>query len=146
MYVIRATAGQVEVVFSSRVPLSEALRAVSQASAMAEAGDAQRVLCDLRAIELGPTGTDVLAAALASHDLAGWRLALVCSERQRGPAVRFARRTGVREELGVFTREDDARAWLDAAVRTSVSTTMRRHFGCPASGESPAAARERGVA
>lgn len=117
-----------EALFSGAVPFEEALRGVSQALTMADAGGCTRILGDVRAVLSGPSDMDLVAAALATRS-GDERIAILCSPAQLGAIRRFARRTGLRQQLGVFTRETDARAWLAGPSRTALSPTMRRHLG-----------------
>ena len=117
-----------EALFSGAVPFEEALRGVSQALTMADAGGCTRILGDVRAVLSGPSDMDLVAAALATRS-GDERIAILCSPAQLGAIRRFARRTGLRQQLGLFTRETDARAWLAGPSRTALSPTMRRHLG-----------------
>lgn len=129
MYAIRARAldGVVEARFSGHVAPEEALRAVSQAFALAEAGEIHRGLCDLRQVSHRAGNTIVLGAAFASRFTQEHRVALICDRRQLSLCRRLTRLAGYGERLGVFTREVDAEAWVASVQRIAPSETALRH-------------------
>ena len=143
MYTIRVSRDgeTLEATFSGEVTTSEALRAVVQAFTLAEAGNISRALCDVGAIEAGPLpSVSVIAAAFATRCEPGQRIALLCSPEQLPQARKFARFAGVGEELGLFTRMDDAQSWLAAGPRQRLSPTALQHLVDPESGQEAAAA------
>jgi hypothetical protein len=149
MYAIRTGAddGVLGAEFSGRVSTAEALRAVSQAFALAEAGHLTRAVCDIRGIEAGPdpSSLEVIATSVSSHLAGGRRIALLCTIRQLRLARKFARLTGAREEIGLFTRPVDAEAWLSGRPVRRLSRTALRHMEAPALPAEPPPAGERRV-
>ncbi|MGE0599198.1 MAG: hypothetical protein AB7J35_07865 [Dehalococcoidia bacterium] len=127
---VRADVEVLEAVFTASVTTEEALRAVSQAFVLAEAGNISRAICDLREVEDGlPHGSlSVIAASFTSRLSAGQRIAMLCTPEQLPVARRFARFARIGEELGVFTRAADADAWIESAPSTRLSETMLRHM------------------
>ncbi len=154
MYSIRAsTPGSLTLTFSEHVSTEEALRAVSQAFALADAGTIPKAICDITTVERGPTGSLVIAAALASRMRSGIRIAFVTTAGQRRYIRRIARFSGIREGLGLFHSVDEASDWLreERASTRKMSSTELRHYReltrpRNAPGESPAPARRRGAA
>lgn len=130
MYVIRVRDedGLLGVSFSGHVAPEEALRAVNQAFALAEAGGIDRCICDLRELKYGPGSLVVLGAALAAHIGPEHRIALVCDRRQLSLSRRLARAGGFDERLGTFSREADATDWLQTAFQHRLGSTALRHF------------------
>lgn len=131
MYSIRVRAGGevLEAVFSGEVTTSEALRAVSHAYSLAEAGGISRALCDLRSVETGPLPSiSVIAASFATRFSPGERVAMLCTEEQLNHARQFARFARMGEELGVFTRLGDAEEWLASQAYRRLSRTALQHF------------------
>jgi hypothetical protein len=131
MYVIRAaTPDALTVTFSEKVSTEEALRAISQAFALADAGAITNATCDLRAIERGPGNALIIAAALASRMSDSMRVAFIVEPAQRPYVRRIARFTGIRTGLGLFESEDEAKSWLSEApsLRRRISSTELRHY------------------
>ena len=132
MYAIRVGAGGevLEAVFSADVPAAEALRALSQASVLAEAGGIAHAFCDVREVDGGLThgSLQVIAASFHGRSAPDQRVAVVCNQRQLPLARHFARLAHAGEEFGVFTREADARAWLESVRATSLAETALRHM------------------
>jgi len=130
MYALRIRAGGVvlDAEFSGRVSTEEALRAVSQGFALAEAGNIERSLCDLRGIEEGPESLSIIAAAFSTRLMAGQRVALLVHEAQLPTVRRFGTFTHVGGGLGAFSRASDAEEWLAKGPSMQVSTTLRRHL------------------
>lgn len=130
MYVIRARHGNlIEAELSGRLTTAETLRAVSQAFTLAEADGITRAVCDTRGIERGPGNLLLVAAAFAARNREGMRVALVSRQEQFALVQRFARYTGARAGVGVFTMLETATSWLtsrEAPPRLSV--TELRHF------------------
>ncbi len=117
--------------FSDGLNTNEALRAVSQGFAMAEAGRLPDILCDLTAVSRGPSSLLVIAASFASHYSEGTRIALVVSEEQARWAQRFVRFSGIREGVNAFLEGAQAEAWLSTPARRPqavLSTTGQRHL------------------
>ena len=135
MYTIRVRpdGSTLDVTFSGEVPTSEALRAVSQGFALAEAGNIQRAMCDLSEVAAGPDldTFSIIAASFVTRLLPGQRIAVLCSPAQLPMARRFSRFAEVGEELGVFTRLADADDWLRGVPEQRLSETALRHLGAP---------------
>ena len=133
MYAIRARAvdGVLEARFSGNVAPEEALRAISQAFALADAGAIRRGICDLREMRPGAGDVVFLGAAFAARSTAGQRIAVICSPRQLSLCSRLARLAGYGEQLGIFTREADAEAWLHTAQHERLAQTALRHVVAP---------------
>lgn len=131
MYAIRVLVdeGLLEVTASGYVGPEEALRAVAQGFALAEAGGISRAVCDMTALTHDASSIVVLGAAFASRFQPGQRMAVVCNPRQLSLCRKLATLSRFGENFGLFTREADARAWLTAASRaTHVSPTALRHL------------------
>jgi len=125
----------IEVTLTGCVPAGEALRAISQAGALASAGGLGRALCDLRGVQQGPErdAFPVIEAALRDALQPGRRAALLCRDEQLGLLRRLVRGAG--GEIGVFTRVDDARSWLAGRPVQRLSGAARRHLeAAPAPG------------
>lgn len=142
MYVIRATPEStvIEARLSGVVDTSEALRAVSQAFALADAGGLARILVDI--VELTANFDPVVVAtSLAIRLESAVRIALICTEEHLPGAREFAKLARGGGNFGVFTRSEDAEAWL-------VSTPGHRLSGAaavrPASGAQPRNGRTTG--
>lgn len=131
MYVIRVRPGgeMLEAVFEGPMPIEEALRAVSQGFALAEAGKIGRALVELSGPDGGPESVLPLAAAFRMRLGPDQRVALLCAAEQLPGARRFARLTGVRDGLGIFTRAEDAEEWLAGRTEQRLSHTALRHLG-----------------
>lgn len=130
MYVIRADATHVlHAGFSGRPTTEEALRALSQAFALAEAGGIMLATCDIREVERAPGNLVVLAAAFAACHVRGMQVAFVSRPEHHTIVRRFTRYTGVRVGLGVFEHPGQAMQWLTgAAVPALRSSTESRHY------------------
>lgn len=130
MYVIRASHGNlIEAELSGRLTTAETLRAVSQAFTLAEAVGVTRAVCDTRAIERGPGNLLLVAAAFAARYQRGMRVALVSRPEQFALVQRFARYTGARAGVGVFTMIETATGWLNSGeAPPRLSSTELRHF------------------
>lgn len=134
MYAIRVWADEavVEVVVSGLVDPEEGLRAVSQAFALAEAGRISRALCDLTGAGRDASSITILGAGLAARLTPPQRVAVVCTEAQLAFCRRLVHRSGFGENLGIFTREGDARAWLTSPVSHGrLAGPARRHLLAP---------------
>jgi hypothetical protein len=137
--------------FSDGLNTNEALRAVSQGFAMAEAGRLTDVLCDLTGITRGPSNLLVVAASFASHYNEGTRIALVVSQEQVRWVQRFVRFSGIRQGVNAFLETAQAEAWLSMPARRQqavLSTTGQRHLRemTRAAAEAPVQVERRGVA
>lgn len=129
MYRMRVTAGDVlEVTLSGNVPLPEAMRAVTQAAALMDAGGIRRCTCDLREVSRPPEGGGAIAAALAARLPTGTRVAFVVSRRQRGYAAALVRRSGIEGSAGMFDSPAKALAWTEGRANTGISARKRRHY------------------
>ena len=130
MYSIRAQHGELlDTEFSGRLTTTEALRAVSQSFALAEADGIRRAMCDVRGVERGPGNLLLVAAAFASRYQRGMRVALVSRPEQFGLVQRFARYTGGRAGVGAFVTPEAAADWLDSEdVAPRLSSTELRHL------------------
>ncbi len=131
MYAIRVDTshGLLQIELSGRLVTSEALRAMSQAFAIAEAGSLTTAICDVRNLHRGPAGSMVVAAALAVRFQPRLRLAFVAHESQTRFLGRVLRFSGIREGIRVFGQRDVAETWLLPSVRAArrTSSTERRH-------------------
>lgn len=132
MYSIQddATTGLLRISLSGRVPTAEAARAVSQAFALAEAGGRQRLLCDLRDVTRGPEEPAVLVSQVRARADANLRFAFVGNGKQLRMARKLAQEAGISLQSGVFTRLEDATAWLAGGAQRKynrMSGTERRH-------------------
>jgi hypothetical protein len=130
MYTIRAQhGGLLDTELSGRLTTTEALRAVSQSFALAEADGITRAVFDVRGVERGPGNLLLVAAAFASRYQRGMRVALVSRPEQFGLVQRFARYTGARAGVGAFVTPEAAADWLDSeAVAPRLSSTELRHL------------------
>ena len=70
---------------SGRVHTAEAARAVSQAFALAEAGQRTRLLCDLREVSLGPDEPGVVASLISARSSTVMRFCLRGQCRSASP-------------------------------------------------------------
>lgn len=131
MYAIRVDTahGLLQIELSGRLVTSEALRAMSQAFAIAEAGSLTTAICDIRNLHRGPAGSMVVAAALAVRFQPRFRLAFVAHESQIRFLGRVLRFSGIRQGIRVFERSDVAETWLLPAVHAArrSRSTERRH-------------------
>lgn len=119
MYAIRVDDERklLRVELSSRVTTDEALRAVSQAYTLAEAGGIRAVLCDLSALRRGPGSLIVVAAALAGGYREGLRVALVGARDRSRMLDRLVRFSGIGPGIDAFATIEDAGAWLRPVLR-----------------------------
>ncbi len=132
MYAIRVDTRRhvLEVEFSGRMVTAEAVRAVAQAAALAEAGGLRAVACDLRGLQRGPAGLLKVAALVALRFQPGMRLALVGGAGQGAFADRFIAFSGMGDAVQLFEDDGDAHAWLEPVLRKAgprVSSTELRH-------------------
>lgn len=130
MYSIRAQRGELlDTELSGRLTTAEALRAVSQSFALAEADGIWRAVCDVRAVERGPGNLLLVAASFASRYQEGMRVALVSRPEQLALVRRFARYTGSRAGVAAFLTPEAAANWLDSEdVAPRLSSTEQRHL------------------
>lgn len=130
MYVIRVWDEEevLGVSMSGHVGLEEALRAVSQSFALAEAGGLDRCVCDLRELTPGVGTLVILGTGLSAHLGSRQRVALVCNTKQISACRRLARVGGFDDRLGIFSREADAIAWLELERQYRLGETALRHF------------------
>lgn len=118
-----------EAEFSGYVSTGEALRAASQAFALAEAGHLDRAICDLRGVERGPEGLQVVRAACAGRIPPGARVALVAGPAQRRLARWLARMGGRHGAVAEFPSREEAEEWLgQEQPRIRLSSTELRHL------------------
>lgn len=119
MYAIRVDDERklLRVELSGRVTTDEALRAVSQAYTLAEAGGIRAMLCDLGALRRGPGSLLVVAAALAGGYSDGLRVALVGARDRSRMLERLVRFSGIGAGIGAFSTIEDAGAWLRPVLR-----------------------------
>lgn len=147
MYQIRVhtNSAMLDVSFSGAVSTEEALRAISQGFALAEASSIQRAMCDLRDVTAGLSldSFSLVAATFVTRLSAAQRIAVICTAGQVAPARHFARVARAGEELGVFTRPDDAEAWLAGVPSQRLSRTALHHLGAFETGPAAAPALER---
>lgn len=129
MYRIRVTTEDVlEVALSGNVPLPEAMRAVTQAAALMEAGGIRRCTCDLRDVSGAPGGGGAIAAAVGARLPTGARVAFVVSRRQRGYTAALVRRAGLEGSTGMFDSPAKGLAWLNGRAGAGISARKRRHY------------------
>lgn len=130
MYAIRVRVEEalVEVRASRQVAPEEALRAVSQAFALAEAGSISRGICDVTEVGRHASSLIVLGAAFAARFTSQHRVAVVCGPGQLTFCRRLARLSGFGDNFGLFTRESDAREWISARAASSCPQTTLRHL------------------
>ena len=128
MYAIRVDAAEdmLRAEASGRVGTDQALRAISQAFALADAGVLARVLCDAREVERGPhLGT--ISAALRTRCRGGLRIALLVRSEQRPFAERLIHLAGAPRGLRAFESMAGASAWL-APQTAGYASPERRHL------------------
>lgn len=105
---------RISITLSGRVATAEALRAVSQAAALARADELDRFLCDLRDVERGPGSLLAVAAAIAVHLRPGMRIAFVARDEQRPTVRRLIRFCGSPAAMHVANTRQAAARWLQA--------------------------------
>ncbi|MCK9520254.1 MAG: hypothetical protein M0R74_14705 [Dehalococcoidia bacterium] len=128
MYAIRVDDQRklLHVGLSGRMTTNETLRAVSQAAALAEAGNISAVLCDATRVERGPAGLLLIAAAISAGYRPGMRVALFGSVGQLPLFTRIARFSGLRHAIATFATAADAECWLASHARRP-QRTPRQH-------------------
>ncbi len=134
MYTIRADSAQhlLRIEMSGRVTTGEALRALSQSMALADASGIPAVSCDLSEVERGPGGLLMLAAVFSSRYHHPMRVAFVGNPGQARMVQRFMNFTGRAHAMGFFTAAENPERWLaEAPVQRRpaprLSATARRH-------------------
>jgi hypothetical protein len=130
MYSIRAQHGRLlDVELSGRLTTTEALRAVSQSFALAEADGIRRAVCDVRDVERGPGNLLLVAAIFASRYQPGMRVAVISRPEQFGMVQRFTRYAGARAGVAAFVTPEAAADWLDSDdVAPRLSSGELRHL------------------
>ena len=136
---VKASVGIVHACFTGHVAPDEALRAVAQGAALADAGAISRGLCDLSEMDAGLGSLVVLGTALKARFGPDQQLAIVCKSHQLPGLRRLVRLASFEGQLGLFTRERDAVDWL-AAEPAGLSITAARHFVSQHDSAPPAAA------
>ena len=108
---------------------AEAMRAISQASALAEADGLRLALCDLRAVDRGPSGTMLVATGLATGFRAGLRVAFAARAEQAPFLQRIIRQSRIRRGIRVFESPEEAEGWLLQAAKPTrrAGSTEARH-------------------
>lgn len=132
MYAIRvdATRHLLQIELSGRLTTDEALRAVSQAAALAEAGGLRAIACDMRMLHRGPARSLGVAAMVALRFQAGMRIAFIGTLQQVRAADRFVAFSGVGPGAQFFESTADGDAWLEPVLRRAgplAASTERRH-------------------
>ena len=129
MYLIRSLPEppMILVEMGATVPTEEALRAISQAAALASAGDIYGAVCDIRDVEQAPDALLPVAAALATAITPPRRLALVTTANQLSLMRRLTRVAGITTATAFFEDETQAREWLLRASRQVISPTALLH-------------------
>ena len=131
MYAIRVETStqRLVVTLSERLSTEEALRAVSQTFALAEAGNLTTIWCDLQSLERGPANLVVVAAALSARYQEGMRIAFIARAEQVRLLQRLVRFSGIRQGVNGFLEAAQAEAWLSLPARNNaiLSSTGRRH-------------------
>ena len=142
MYTIRVdtAAEMLRADASGRIDTEEALRAISQAFALADAGLLARILCDVREVERGPNLATV-SAALATRCRGGLRIALLIRTEQRAIARKLMRLAGSPPGLRVFESAPGASSWLIPGTAGYASPEQRHLEGLAESRESEAGPR-----
>ncbi len=114
---------------SGRLATTEALRAVSQAFALAEASGIRAAICDARELLRGPGGLLVVAAAVAVRYQRGMRLALVGSEYHQRIGERLINFSGIGIGFRFCESMEEADAWVEPTARRvgpmATSTELR---------------------
>ena len=124
------------IVCSGRLSTDEALRAVSHAYALAEAGGIDAVSCDLTAVRRGPASAFRVAAAITSLHHGRVRAAMVIGNRGTAKLQRLIDLTGLKVAVRVFEDQEAAGAWLTGTNEPSVpriGVTEAQHLAGPLS-------------
>ena len=132
MYAIRvdATRHLLNIDLSGRVTTPEALRAVSQAFALAEASALVAVVCDARKVRRGPGGLLAVAATISLRLPPGMRIALLGMPEQERFVERLISYTGSATGLQFMESETEAASYLEPVLRNrsvSIRSTELRH-------------------
>lgn len=128
MYLMRVDASGelLRIECSGDVTTAEAVRAVSQAAALAEAGNIWAMAADLTRVERGPAGAMVLAAAMAAAHREGLRVAWIAGPAGRATIERVTRFAGLKHACRIFDSEPAAATWLGVArERASAHPPLR---------------------
>lgn len=132
MYLMRvdSRAALLRIECSGEVVAAEALRAVSQAAALAEAGNIWALAVDVSQVERWPTSGRVVAAAMAGVHRDGLRVAWITPAAGCATVERLARLAGLQDAFRTFDSEAAAAAWLDVArERVALSGQTRPSSG-----------------
>jgi hypothetical protein len=133
MYTIRVDSAQqmLRIEMSGRVTTGEALRALSQAMALADASRISAASCDISEVERGPGGMLMLAAVFSSRYRSPMRVAFIGEPGQARTAQRFINFTGHSYSMGFFTPSENAGEWLSETPQQAgnvlFSETAERH-------------------
>jgi hypothetical protein len=127
MYLIRVDESRtlLRVECSGRMRTVEALRAVSQVAALAEAGEIWALLVTVDDAARGPAARDLLAAALAANRRDGLRVAFVVAAPAQRYISRLVRGFEAAGNIRLFATEDEARRWLTTAQLRSTATVLK---------------------
>ena len=126
MYAIRVDASRhiLNIELSGRLTTAEALRAVSQAFALAEASSLRGAICDTRELRRGPGGLLLVAAAIAFGTQPGMRIAFLSRAPQEALLERLIRYSGSPTGLQVVETLAEADAYVEPVFRRNGP-----HFG-----------------
>ena len=132
MYAIRvdATRHVLSIEVSGRLATAEALRAVSQAFALAEASGIRAAICDARGLGRGPGGMLMVAATIAICYQAGMRIALVGAPEQQRVGERLISFSGIGDGFRFCESMGEAEAWVEPTaqrVGPMATSTELRH-------------------
>jgi hypothetical protein len=132
MYAIRVDASRhiLNIDLSDRLTTAEALRAVSQAFALADASALPAAICDIRNLRRGPGGLLVVAAAISFRLQPGMRIALVGTAGQEPLVERVIRYTGLTTALQFVESPMEAEAFVEPLLRRGsalLGSTELRH-------------------
>jgi len=151
VYIIRVDAERplLNVELSGAVSTEEALRAISQASTLAEAGHARVVRCDLHTVREGPDCVPLVAAALAANCRPSFSVAFVGQDEQLRALRPFLRRLSAAGRVHCFASNAAADDFInqECGLRKHLPSTAQRHvddlFATQSPPPNPAAAAHR---
>jgi hypothetical protein len=151
VYIIRADADRplLNVELSGFVSTEEALRAISQAGTLAEAGHARVIRCDIHTVQEGPDCRPLVAAALAANSRPSFAVAFVGQPEKLRSLRPLLRRLATVGRVQCFESNAAAEAFIGevCGLRTSLPATAQRHvddlFGSQSPPPSPAASASR---
>jgi hypothetical protein len=154
VYIIRVDAERplLNVELSGAVSTEEALRAVAQASTLAEAGHARVIRCDLHPVHEGPDCTPLVAAALAANYHPSFSVVFVGQEEKLRALRPFLRRLSAIGRVHCFDSNAAAEAFIseECGLRKHLPSTAQRHvddlFATQSPPPGPAAAQRRATA